>query len=113
MSTILLTSLVNPYYLRNLIEFLEQQYSYAANASSMAHMAPNLTTLHGWSELIFGPASAPLALFFECCAVLLGILVFAGAIFASSSDRLIFGVILLLAILGGAYYYFVVLHGSL
>jgi hypothetical protein len=95
MSTILLTSLVNPYYLRNLIEFLEQQYSYAANASSMAHMAPNLTTLHGWSELIFGPASAPLALFFECCAVLLGILVFAGAIFASSSDRLIFGVILL------------------
>jgi hypothetical protein len=94
MSAILLTALVNPYYLNNLIEFLEQQYSYAANAASMAHMAPNLLTLRGWSELFFG-GSAPLALVFDYSTVLLGVLVLAGAIFLSSSDRLIFGVILL------------------
>lgn len=95
MSAILLTALVNPYYLRNLIEFLEQQFTYAANAASMAHMAPNLLTLRGWSELIFGATNAPLALFFDCSAVFLGLLVLAGAIFLPKSDKLIFGVILL------------------
>ena len=35
MSAILLIALVNPYYLRNLIEFLGQQYYYAANLASL------------------------------------------------------------------------------
>ncbi len=44
-------------------------------------------------------ASAPFALFFDCCAILLGLLFLAGAIFLSRRDRLIFGAILLPAIL--------------
>jgi hypothetical protein len=95
MSAILLTALVNPYYLHNLVEFLERQYYHAGNAASMAHMAPSLLTLPGWSELIFGTTGAPLAFFFDYGAVLFGLLVLAGAFFLSGSNRLIFGVILL------------------
>ena len=91
---------MNPYYLRNLIEFLGHQYYMAANVPILDNLAPKLLTLRGWSELIFGVInSAPLALFFDCCALLLGLLVLAGAIFLSKRDRLIFGAILLPAIL--------------
>ena len=72
----------------------------AANATFLDNLAPNLLTLHGWSELIFGTiASAPLALFFDYCAILLGLLFLAGAIFLSRRDKLIFGAILLPVIL--------------
>ena len=100
MSAILLIALVNPYYLRNLIEFLGQQYYMAANATFLDSLAPSVLTLRGWSELLFGAiTSAPLALFFDYCALLLGLLVLAGAIFLSRRDKPIFGAILLPAIL--------------
>ena len=54
MGAILLIALMNPFYLRNLIEFLGRQYYLAANAHFLEHTAPNVLTLRGWSELIFG-----------------------------------------------------------
>ena len=101
MSSILLIALMNPFYLRNLIEFLAQQYKLAANATLLVdHMAPKVLTLRGWSELIFGAiTSASSALFFDYCAILLGLLFLAGAIFLSRRDRLICGAILLPVIL--------------
>ncbi len=100
MSAILLIALVNPYYLHNLIQFLGYQYSLAANAGSLwDSVAPDVLTLRGWSELIFGTATgSPFALFFDCCALFLGLLVLAGGIFLSRSEKLIFGAILLPAI---------------
>ena len=81
MSAVLLIALVNPYYLRNLIEFLGQQYYMASNARFLDNLAPSVLTLRDWSELLFGATtSAPLALFFDCCALLLGLLVLTGAI---------------------------------
>jgi hypothetical protein len=100
MSAILLTALWNPLYLRNLIEFLGQQYNVAANGAFTNHMAPDVLTLRGWSELIFGTIiSVPIALSFDCCAISLSILLLASAIFLSRRDRLIFGAILLPVIL--------------
>jgi hypothetical protein len=100
MSAILLIALMNPYYLRNLIEFLGQQFYNAANLRTLDNMAPKLLTLRGWSELIFGAiGSEPLALFFDYCALLLGVLLAAGAIFLSKRDRLILGAILLPCVL--------------
>jgi hypothetical protein len=100
MSAILLIALMNPYYLRNLIGFLGRQYYLAANSTNLDDLAPKVLTVRGWSELIFGGiASAPFALFFDCCTILLGFLLIAGVIFLSSRDRLIFGTILLPAIL--------------
>jgi hypothetical protein len=99
MSALFLVALMNPYYLRNLIEFLGLQFYIATKGTYMGNMAPDLQTLRGWSELIFGAiGSAPLASFFDCCVILLGISI-AGAIILSRSDRLIFGAILLPAIL--------------
>jgi hypothetical protein len=99
MSAILLSAIMNPLYLRNLIEFLGQQFSIAINGANMEHLAPNLLTLRGWSELIFGDtSSAPLASFFDYCVILLGLSV-AGAIFLFRRDRLIFGAVLLPGIL--------------
>src|ERR1700730_6053859 len=96
MSAVLLTALVNPYYLRNLIRFLARQYHFAANMTLLDNLAPKLLTLGGWTELIFGSiVSAPVALFFDYSAILLGLLFFAGVIFLSRRDRLIFGAILL------------------
>ena len=100
MSAFLLVALMNPYYLRNLIEFLGQQYYYAANLAFLVNMAPDLLTLRGWSELIFGAISnAPFALFFDYCAIFLGLLLLSGVIFLSRREKLIFGAILLPAIL--------------
>src|SRR5260370_18782842 len=101
MSAILLIALMNPYYLRNLIGFLGYQYNLAANAASLwDNVAPNVLTLRGWSEIIFGAiTSAPFALSFDYCAVLLGMLFLAGVLFLCRRDRLIFGAILLPAIL--------------
>jgi hypothetical protein len=95
MSVIFLTAIMNPFYLRNLIEFLGQQFSIAINGANMEHLAPNLVTLRGWSELIFGDTnSAPLASFFDYCVILLGISL-AGVIFLSRRNRLIFSAVLL------------------
>ena len=100
MSAVLLIALLNPYYLRNLIEFLGQQYYMASNAKFLDSLAPGVLTLRDWSELLFGAiVSAPLALLFDYCALLLGLLVLAGAIFLSKRDKPIFGVILLPALL--------------
>ena len=103
MSAIFLIALMNPYFLSNLIEFLGLQFYIATKGTYMGNMAPDLLTLRGWSELIFGAAgSAPLASFFDCCVILLGISI-AGVIFLSRRDRLIFGAILLPAILAILY----------
>ena len=100
MSAVLLIALVNPYYLRNLIEFLGQQYYMASNAKFLDSLAPSVLTLRDWSELLFGAiTSAPLALFFDYCALLLGLLVLTGAIVLSKRDKPIFGAILLPALL--------------
>ena len=101
MSALLLIALVNPYYLRNLIGFLGYQYTLAANATSLwDNVAPDVLTLRGWSELIFGGITgSSFALFFDCCAILLGLLFLTGAISLSRRNRLIFGAILLPAIL--------------
>jgi hypothetical protein len=96
MSSILLIVLINPFYLRNLIEFLGEEYYIAANARFMDDIAPNILTLRGWSELLFGAiARAPIALFFDCCSLLLALLCLAGAVSLSRRDRLICGTILL------------------
>jgi hypothetical protein len=96
MSAILLIVIANPYYLRNLIEFLSQQYYTATNAPFMDQMAPNLLALRGWSELIFGAiVSIPTALFFDYCALLVFLLFLAGTIFLSKLDRVIFAAIFL------------------
>jgi len=100
MSAVLLIALANPYYLRNLIEFLGQQYYLASNAKFLDSLAPSVLTLRDWSELLFGATTrAPWALFFDCCALLLGLLVLTGAIFLSKRDKPIFGAILLPALL--------------
>jgi hypothetical protein len=100
MSAVLLIALVNPYYLRNLIEFLGQQYYMASNAKFLDSLAPSILTLRDWSELLFGViTSEPLALFFDYSALLLGLLVFTGAIVLSKRDKPIFGAILLPALL--------------
>jgi hypothetical protein len=96
MSAILIIALVNPYYLRNLIGFLGHQYKLAADLTILGNMSPKLLTLRGWSELIFGvAANASFVLFFDYCALLIGVLFLAGAIFLSRRDRLIFGAIVL------------------
>ena len=83
MSAILLIAVVNPYYLRNLIGYLGQQFYNAANLRLLDTMAPKLLTLRSWSELVFGAiGSEPLARFFDYCALLLGVLLLAGADFS-------------------------------
>jgi hypothetical protein len=96
MGSILLIALMNPYYLRNLIEFLAYQYSLAANAGSLwESVAPNVLTLGGWSELIFGPvAGFHPVLLSNCGAFLFGLLFLVGALFLSGRDKLIVGAIL-------------------
>jgi hypothetical protein len=103
MSALLLIALVNPNYLRNLLEFLGQQYYFATNATFLDNLAPNLRTLHGWSELIFGDLpSAGWSQIFAFWTILVGILILAGVIHLSRRDQLVLGVTLapgLLAIL--------------
>jgi hypothetical protein len=101
MSAILLIALMNPCYLGNLIQFLAYQYNLAAGAASLwENVAPNVLTLSGWSEIIFGTASNPrFALFFDFCALLLGLLSLAGAVTLCQRDRRIFGAVLLPALL--------------
>jgi hypothetical protein len=94
MSSLLLIVLVNPYYLRNLIGFLAQQYYYAASVNFFDHLAPNFLTLRGWSEVVFGsPDSVALALLFDGCTVLLSVLLLVGVFVMARRQRLIFAVI--------------------
>jgi hypothetical protein len=95
MSAILLIALVNPYYLYNVFGFLGHQYKLAADLTILGNMSPKLLTLRGWSELIFGVTDASFVLFFDYCALLLGVLSLAGANFLSRRDKLIFGAIVL------------------
>ena len=100
MSSILLVALLNPFYLRNLIEFLAQQFYYAANVASLKGLAPDILSLPGWSELLFGAvAGTRLKLLLGSCAILLGLLFLSGVIFLPKRDRLIYGTILLPVIL--------------
>jgi hypothetical protein len=104
MSAILITTLMNPFYLRNLIGFLAEKYGIAAGATSMGQLMPNVLTLRGWSELIFGVMTGPpFALFFNACSLLLGFLVLVGAVMLSKRDRMRFGAILLPAVLVSLY----------
>jgi hypothetical protein len=103
MSAVFLVALMNPYYLRNLIEFLGEQFYIATKGTYMEHMAPDLLSLRGWSELIFGTnGSAMLASFFDYFVILLGISLVA-VIFLSRHDRMVFGAILLPALLAILY----------
>jgi hypothetical protein len=96
----LLVAFVNPFYLRNSIEFLSQQYKLAGSSTFLDNLAPDVLTLRGWSELIFGViTSAPFTLLFDCLTILLGILFLAGAIILPRRDRPIFAAILLPCIL--------------
>jgi hypothetical protein len=100
MSAMLLIALMNPFYLLNVIGFLARQYYLAVNGHFLERTVPNVLTLRGWSELIFGTfTSAPFALFFDYCAILLGLLLLTGAIGLSRRDKLIFGAGLLPVIL--------------
>jgi hypothetical protein len=101
MSAILLIVLMNPLYLGNLIEFLGYQYNLVAGAGSLwDKVAPNVLTLPGWSEIIFGNmVSAPFALLFDCSVISLSLLILAGAILLSRKDKMIFAAVLLPAIL--------------
>jgi hypothetical protein len=105
MSAILLIALLNPFYLPKLFGFLGYQYSLAANAASLwDNVAPDISTLRGWSEIIFGSRNgSPFALFFDCCALLFGLLFLTGVSFLSRRDKLILGTILLPAILAISY----------
>jgi hypothetical protein len=96
MGSIFLIALANPFYLRNVIEFLSYQYNLAANAGSLwDNVAPNVMTLGGWSEIIFGPvAGSHLSLLYCCGAFLVGLLFLAGVFFLSERDKLILGAIL-------------------
>jgi hypothetical protein len=96
MSSILLIALVNPFYLGNLIEFLAYQYSLAANAGSLwDNAAPNVLTLGGWSELMFGSvARFSVTWLSDCATFLFGLLFLAGVLFLSGRDKLILGAIL-------------------
>jgi hypothetical protein len=100
MSALLLVALMNPFYLRNLIDLLGSQYVMATNATILDHMAPNVLTVRGWSELIFGAVTGlSFAVFFDFCALLLGLLFLAGAIILSRRDKLILTATLLPALL--------------
>jgi hypothetical protein len=101
MSAILLIAVMNPYYLGNLIEFLGYQYNLAAGAPSLwDNVAPNILTLRGWSELIFGTTTrAPFASFIDLCTLSLGILFLAGVVFLPRRVKLLVGAILLPVIL--------------
>jgi len=100
MSSILLVALLNPFYLRGLIQFLGEQYYTAANATFLDNMVPDVLTLRGWSELVFGTITgSPVAALSDYSAIVLGRVGCAGAVFLSKRDRLIFGVVLLPAIL--------------
>jgi hypothetical protein len=100
MSAILLVALLNVYYLRNLIEFLGQQYYFAAKGDFLDNMAPKVQTLRGWSEMVFGAiAPSGVASFFNYFTILFGLLFLAGLIFLSRRDKLVFGAVLLPSIL--------------
>jgi hypothetical protein len=99
MSALLLIAFMNPFYLGNLIEFLGQQYYLAANVKSLDNLAPNILTLRGWSELMFGAVTgSPINLIFDYCAILIGILFLAAVSILCRRDGLVLGAILLPAI---------------
>jgi hypothetical protein len=97
MGAILLIACLNPYYLRNMIEFLGYQYNLAAHAASLwDNVAPDIVTLDGWTAIIFGNfASGPLISWFAGCTILLAILFLAGSIFLARKERLILAAILI------------------
>jgi hypothetical protein len=96
MSTILLTTSMNLFYLRNLIGSLEEQYLTAGSETLMDKLMPDVHTVGGWSELIFGViTSAPFALLFNNCLLLLSLLVLVGAIILPKRERMAFGAVLL------------------
>jgi hypothetical protein len=96
MISIPLIAVMNPYYLSNLIEFLGKQYYLASELTRLDNLAPNVLTVRGWSELIFGFfANASVALLFDGNAILLGLLFLIGVMMLARRDKLIFGAILL------------------
>jgi hypothetical protein len=95
MSAILLVALMNPFYLRNLIVFLGQQFYMARNDALLDNLMPKVLTLDGWSEIIFGVITgSPMVLLVNCFTIALGLLSIAGALSLSKGDRLVFGAVL-------------------
>jgi hypothetical protein len=104
MGAILLVAAMNPFYLNNFIVFLGKEYSLAANFTQLESLGPNVQTVRGWAELIFGSIQdPPLASFFDYCAIFCGYLFVAGVVALSRRDKLVFGAILLPAVLLIAY----------
>jgi hypothetical protein len=104
MAAMLLVAAMNPYYLSNFIVFLGKEYSLAANFTQLENLGPNVRTMRGWAELIFGfIQNASLATLFDYCAIFCGCLLLAGIVGLSRRDKLVFGATLLPAILVMAY----------
>ncbi len=100
LGAILLVAAANPFYLNNFIVFLGKEYSLAANFTQLESLGPNVRTVRGWAELIFGfIQDAPLASFLDYCAIFCVYLFLAGFVALSRRDKLVFGAVLLPAVL--------------
>jgi hypothetical protein len=101
MSAILLTTLLNVHYLPDLIEFLGRQYQLAAYwASSLDRLMPDIASLRGWSEVVFGGATTPpFGSFLDYGAIVFGVLWLAGVSFLSRRDWSILAAVMSPAIL--------------
>jgi hypothetical protein len=93
--TTLLSALINPFYIADLIRFLELQYLSAVRFVGINSLIPGVLTLRGWSEALFGVVSAPVAPLSEICAIAFVLLAIPGFIFLKRFQRLAFGSVLL------------------
>jgi hypothetical protein len=88
LGAILLVALVNPFYINNLISFLEQQYLTAAQSQPMMNnLIPGVLTLRGWSEALFGVMPSRIAPLFEICAVAFAFLAIPGLMFLKKFQK--------------------------
>ena len=96
---ILLVALLNPFYIRNLITFLSEQYFTAAIGRFMDDLVPHVLTVGGWSEILFGVVDPQWQLFFELAGVGFAIVALIGFLLLQRSEKLVF-VSILLPVLG-------------
>ena len=92
---ILLVAFLNPFYIRNLITFLSEQYFTAAIGRFMDDLVPQVLTVAGWSEILFGVVDAQWRIFFEVLGVLFAVVAVIGFLLLQRSEQLVFGSILL------------------
>jgi hypothetical protein len=93
--TILLVALLNPFYIADLIVFLQQQYLNALKADAINNLIPGVLSLQGWSEALFGVLPSRIASLFEVVALSFVFLAIPGLIFLKKFQRLAFGSVLL------------------